>query len=266
MTYQTVQLEYDNRGIATLWLNRPDKNNAFNALVMEELVQALEAVRANESVRFLLLRGRGRHFSAGADLAWMQVSAALSREENLADAQRLTRMMEALYQLPQPTLAVVHGAVFGGALGLVACCDMAIGAEDAVFCLSEVRIGLAPAVISPYVTRAMGERATRRYALTAERFTGRQARLLGLLDEDCPLDQLETTVDHWKSTLLLNSPVALRACKALLQRVGTGATLGDDLRSYTQRCIADLRTGPEGQEGLQAFLEKRIPAWQEPSL
>jgi methylglutaconyl-CoA hydratase len=265
MTYQTLQLDKDSRGVATLWLNRPEKNNAFNAEVIAELIQALEVIGHDEAIRFLILRGRGRHFSAGADLAWMQASAKLSLKENQDDAQRLSTLMETLHGLPQPTLAVVQGAAFGGALGLIACCDMAIGVQDAVFCLSEVRIGLAPAVISPYVVRAIGERATRRYSLTAERFSSGRAQALGLLDEVYPADQLEAAVNEWKNNLLLNSPAALKACKSLLQQVGTAATLDDELKGYTQHFIAALRVSPEAQEGLSAFLEKRTPSWQEPS-
>nr|WP_312508117.1 enoyl-CoA hydratase-related protein [Pseudomonas luteola] len=266
MTYQTLQLDIDSRGVATLWLNRPEKNNAFNAEVIAELIHALEAIGANEAIRFLILRGQGRHFSAGADLAWMQASATLSLKENHDDAQRLSLLMETLHALPQPTLAVVQGAAFGGALGLIACCDMAIGSQDAVFCLSEVRIGLAPAVISPYVVRAIGERATRRYALTAERFSSGRAQALGLLDETYPADQLEAAVNEWKNNLLLNSPAALKACKSLLHQVGTAANLDDALKGYTQHFIASLRVSPEAQEGLGAFLEKRMPSWQEPSV
>ncbi|TWI52670.1 methylglutaconyl-CoA hydratase [Pseudomonas duriflava] len=263
MTYQTLQFEQDINGVATLWLNRPDKNNAFNADVIAELIQALDEIYADESIRLVILRGRGRHFSSGADLAWMQASAQLTLEENRADARLLSQLMEKLYHLPQPSLAVVQGAAFGGALGLVACCDMAIGAQDAMFCLSEVRIGLAPAVISPYVVRAIGERATRRYALTAERFSGEKAQSLGLLAETYPADQLEQAVNSWTGTLLLNSPAALKACKALLHDVGAAAVLDDPIRERTQHCIAMLRVSPEGQEGLRAFLEKRTPAWQE---
>jgi methylglutaconyl-CoA hydratase len=262
MSYQEIQLERDARGVATLWLNRPDKNNAFNAQVIRELNAALAEVQADPAIRFLVLRGRGKHFSAGADLAWMQQSAKLDYAANQADAHELGELMHRLYHLPQPTLAVVQGAAFGGALGLIACCDMAIGASDALFCLSEVRIGLAPAVISPFVVKAIGERATRRYALTAERFTGARARELGLLAEHYPASELVAALEQWVATLLLNSPQALKATKHLLVEVGPGQ-LDEQLREFTEQAIATLRTSPEGQEGLNAFLEKRTPAWQE---
>jgi len=261
--FTTVQLEKDPRGFATLWLNRPDKNNAFNAEMIRELILALDAVGEDKSLRFLLLRGRGKHFSAGADLAWMQASARLDYDANLGDAHELAELMYNLDALKIPTLAVVQGAAFGGAVGLIACCDMAIGTEDALFSLSEVRIGLAPAVISPFVVQALGERAARRYALTAERFSGQRARELGLLGECHAGDELQAQVESWVNNLLLNSPQAMQASKALLREVGSGV-LSPALRRYTEEAIARIRVSPEGQEGLNAFLEKRTPAWQEP--
>lgn len=258
---QSVELLHDPRGFATLWLNRPEKNNAFDGQMIGELITALAQVRADASLRFLLLRGRGKHFSAGADLAWMQQSAELDYNSNLDDAHELAELMYSLAHLEIPTLAVVHGAAFGGALGLVSCCDIAIGSDDAQFCLSEVRIGLAPAVISPFVVQAIGERAARRYALTAERFSGSRAREIGLLAEYYPLDELDQQVRHWADTLLLNSPQAMRASKDLLREVGSGV-LTPALRDYCEKAIARIRVSPEGQEGLRAFLDKRAPAWK----
>lgn len=189
--FSTLEVIRDPRGFATLWLSREDKNNAFNAQMIRELIVALDQLAEDASLRFVLLRGRGRHFSAGADLAWMQQSAQLDFNTNLDDARELGELMYALHRLKAPTTAVVQGAAFGGALGLISCCDMAIGAEDAQLCLSEVRIGLAPAVISPFVVKAIGERAARRYALTAERFSGVRARELGLLAEVYPASELD---------------------------------------------------------------------------
>lgn len=260
--FSTLELVKDPRGFATLWLNRPDKHNAFNAQMIRELILAIEQVGADASLRFLLLRGRGRHFSAGADLAWMQQSAELDYNTNLDDARELAELMYNLARLKLPTLAVVQGAAFGGALGLISCCDMAIGSEDAQLCLSEVRIGLAPAVISPFVVQAMGERAARRYALTAERFSGQRARELGLLAEVYPAAELEQQVQAWVANLLQNSPHAMRASKALLREVGSGE-LSPGLRRYCENAIARIRVSAEGQEGLRAFLEKRPPAWQQ---
>ncbi|WP_271407904.1 gamma-carboxygeranoyl-CoA hydratase [Pseudomonas sp. Q1-7] len=260
--FTTLQLDIAANGVATLWLNRPEKNNAFNAGMIRELVLALDAVKAAAHVRFLVLRGRGRHFSAGADLAWMQESAQLDYNANLDDARELAELMYNLYHLKVPTLAVVQGAAFGGALGLISCCDMAIGALDAQFSLSEVRIGLAPAVISPFVVQAIGERAARRYALTAERFSGERARELGLLAECYPAEELDQAVETWTANLLQNSPQAMSVSKDLLREVGSGA-LSPNLRRYTESAIARIRVSPEGQEGLRAFLEKRKPSWQE---
>ncbi len=260
--FTTIQLEKDPRGFATLWLGRPEKNNAFNALMIRELITAIAEVQADDALRFLLLRGRGKHFSAGADLAWMRESATLDFETNLTEAHELAELMYRLYHLKLPTLAVVQGAAFGGAVGLIACCDMAIGAVDAQLSLSEVRIGLAPAVISPFVVKAIGERATRRYALTGERFSGERARELGLLSETYAAETLDDSLCDWIDTLLLNSPQAMRFGKDLLREVSSG-TLSQALRRYTENSIARIRVSPEGQEGLEAFLEKRKPRWQE---
>ena len=259
-TFNTIELEYAEKGFATLWLDRPEKNNAFNAEMIRELVLAIDQVQANKNLRFLLLRGRGTHFCAGADLAWMQQSAQLDFNANLNDARELAELMYSLYHLKLPTLAVVQGAAFGGAVGLVACCDMAIGAHDAVFSLSEVRIGLAPAVISPFVVKAMGERATRRYAMTGERFSGERARELGLLSETYAAAELDDALHGWLDNLMLNSPQAMRASKDLL-REASSASVTPALRRYTENAIARIRVSPEGQEGLNAFLEKRKPRW-----
>ena len=260
--YQNIELETDSRGIATLWLNRPEKNNAFNSATISELILALDVVAADPSVRLLVLRGRGKHFCAGGDLSWMQEAATLDFNGNLADARNLAELLYNLYQLKKPTLAVVQGAAFGGAVGLVSCCDMAIGADTALFSLSEVRIGLMPATISPFVVKAMGERAARRYSMTAERFDGRKAAELGLLSEAYPAEELEAQLDSWVSNLLLNSPQAMVACKALYNEVAAGE-LTPGLRRSTESAIARIRVSAEGQEGLHAFLEKRKPSWQE---
>jgi methylglutaconyl-CoA hydratase len=259
--FNTIEVEKDPRGFATIWLNRPEKNNAFNAEMIRELILALTVVKDDSNLRFLLLRGRGKHFSAGADLAWMQQSAELDYHTNLDDARVLADLMYNLYSLEIPTLAVVQGSTFGGAVGLVSCCDMAIGSEDALISLSEVRIGLAPAVISPFVVQALGERAARRYALTAERFNGKRAQELGLFAASYPSSELDSQVETWVANLLLNSPAAMRAGKELLLEVGNG-TPTPHLRCYCEEAIARIRVSPEGQEGLRAFLQKRLPSWQ----
>lgn len=260
--FTTIQLETDPRGVATLWLNRPEKNNAFDAQTIRELILAIDQVGADKSVRLLVLRGRGKHFCAGGDLAWMQQLGQLDYNGNLADAQQLAELLYNLYHLKKPTLAVVQGAAFAGGLGLVSCCDLAIGAEDAQFSLSEVRIGLIPATIAPFVIKAIGQRAARRYALSAERFDSQRAVDLGLLAERYPAAELEAQADAWIANLLQNSPAAMVACKALFHEVAAGE-LTPALRRYTEGAIARIRMSPEGQEGLRAFLEKRKPSWQE---
>jgi|SRR5699024_4013691 len=262
MTYSTIRIDIDQQHIATLWLNRPEVNNAFNANMISELITALEELAKKPELRMLVVRGKGKHFCAGGDLNWMQASADLDYEANRADAEELGRLMHTLATFPTPTLAAVHGAAFGGGLGLVACCDMAIATKDAVFSLSEVRIGLAPAVISPYVASAMGARSTRRYALTGERFDGYQAMVHGLVAELYPATNLDAAVTQWCETIKLNSPAAMRASKKLLQKFDQ--SLPQALtRELTEDTIARLRVTAEGQEGLQAFLEKRKPNWQE---
>lgn len=260
MPFNTIQLEHHPQGHATLWLNRPARHNAFNAQMIAELLQALEQLHGNDRLRLLVLRGRGRHFSAGADIEWMREAAELDYAANLRDAEALGELMYRLYQLPMPTLAVVQGAAFGGALGLIACCDLALGAEDAQLSLSEVRIGLAPAVISPYVVKAIGERATRRLAISAERISGEQARALGLLTETAPADAMEVLLERWVTALMGNSPQAMRESKALVQEASRHS-LTPELRRHTEQSIARIRVSPEGQEGLRAFLEKRPPNW-----
>lgn len=261
-SFESIELDIDPRGVASLWLNRPEKNNAFNAQTIAELIQALDTVANDDRVRLVVLRGRGRHFCGGADLAWMQESVKLDYQGNLNDAQQLAELLYNLHQLKKPTLAIVQGAAFGGGVGLAACCDMVLAAEDAQFCLSEVRIGLIPATIGPFVTKAIGQRAATRYAMTAERFSGIRARELGLVDETYPAAELDDEAEAWIANLLNNSPAALVACKALFHEIGAGE-LTPERRHYTEAAIARIRISPEGQEGLQAFLEKRKPAWQE---
>ena len=262
--FHTLELIRDPRGFATLWLDRPDRHNALDAQLIAELGTVLAEIASDQELRFLLLRGRGRHFCAGADLAWMQASANLDAAANRADSERLAEVMYRLQALPLPTLAVVQGAAFGGAVGLVSCCDLALAASDATFCLSEVRIGLVPAVIAPFVIRALGERAARRYMLGAERFSGERAAELGLVAETAPAADLEPLVEAWIARLLDNGPQALRACKRLLEGAGEGAPSAE-VRQFTEGLIAAVRVTPEAQEGLAAFLEKRRPAWQETS-
>ncbi|MCC2636508.1 MAG: gamma-carboxygeranoyl-CoA hydratase [Moraxellaceae bacterium] len=251
----------DTRGVATISLNRPAVHNAFDDVVIAELNSAIAGYARHPEVRLLVLQAEGKSFSAGADLGWMKRMASYSREDNLADARELERLMRGLYDFPKPTIAVVQGAAYGGAVGLVSCCDLALASENASFALSEAKLGLAPAVISPFVIAAIGARQASRYFLTAERFSAATARELGLVHEVASAEALGEAVERLLATLLANGPVALMACKALLRRVAAASS--PELAAYTTELIASLRTSQEGQEGLGAFFDKRQPAWQQ---
>lgn len=255
-----LKTSLDEHGVASLVLNRPEVHNAFDDALIGELNTAIDQFHAAPNVRVLVIRAEGKSFSAGADLTWMKRMAACSEEENIADAQELERLMHGLHDFPKPTLAIVQGAAFGGAVGLVSCCDIAIASDNASFSLSEVKLGLAPAVISPFVIAAIGPRQASRYFLTAERFSASRALEMELLHEVTTPDQLHATADKLIQTLLANGPEALTASKALIRHVVPSTD--DELRDYTTSLIAHLRTSPEGQEGLSAFFEKRAPAWQ----
>jgi methylglutaconyl-CoA hydratase len=261
MTYQYISTAVDERGVAQLTLNRPEVHNAFDDIMIGELIQALDAFAANNQVRVLLLRSNGKNFSAGADLGWMRSMAQKNYADNLLDAGELAKLMQKLDNFPAPTITLVQGAAFGGAVGLAACCDIAIASDKASFCLSEVKIGLMPAVISPYVVRAIGERASRRYFLTAERFFAAEALQLGLLHQVVSDDELQQAGDAMVQTLLANSPAAVKAAKSLIFTVANQPTT-QALIDETSRRIAAIRVSEEGQEGLSAFLQKRTPAWQ----
>lgn len=261
MTESTLDIAIDPRGVATVTMNRPEKHNAFDDGVIAELTRAFEAVAANPEVRLMVLAAEGKSFSAGADLGWMKRMAGYSYEDNLRDANGLAQMLKALDSLPLPTIARVQGAAFGGAVGLVSCCDIAIASPRASFCLSEVKIGLIPATISPYVVAAMGQRAARRYSLSAERFSAETAARLGLISEVVAEEGLDTAVNAMIETLLGNSPAAMTAAKQLIADV-SNRPLDDALISDTSARIARTRVSEEGQEGLGAFLEKRPPAWR----
>lgn len=260
MTPQTVLTDTDSRGVARVTLNRPDKHNAFDDAMIAELTSVFDDLASREDVRAVVLAAEGRSFSAGADLGWMQRMADYDYGHNLRDAEGLAAMLRALFELPQPTVAKVQGAAFGGAVGLVSCCDMAIASEAASFSLSEVRIGLVPATISPYVIRAMGERACRRYFTTGERFDAGEAHRLGLVSELVPAEQLDGAVTRLVEAILGNGPQAVRAAKDLINEVA-GRPIDQRLVEDTCARIAHIRVSPEGQEGLAAFLDKRSPAW-----
>jgi methylglutaconyl-CoA hydratase len=261
MSNLQVLLNTDSRGIATLTLNRPEVHNAFDDSVINSLIQHLEAVADDPAVRVLVLRSEGKNFSAGADLNWMRRMASNSHQENLVDARGLGRLMQCLNDLPKPTIALVQGAAYGGAVGLAACCDLVVATQTSQFCLSEVRIGLVPAVISPYVVRAIGERQSRRYFLTAEAFSATQAKEWGLVHEMVETaDQFDAIKETLINKLLNNSPMAIKAAKELIFSVSSKPITADVIEA-TAGCIADIRVSTEGQEGLSAFLEKRKPSW-----
>lgn len=261
MTYQTILLEKNHIGLATLTLNRPAVKNAFNDDMIAEMTHAICACGDDPQVRLLLLRSSGSDFSAGADLQWMKSMAKMSQAENRADAEKLSQLMHRLYTCPKPTLVRVQGAAFGGALGLIACCDMAIGTTDARFCLSEVKLGLVPAVISPYVIKAIGSRHANRYFLTAEMFDAPRAAEMGLLSACCADTALDEQIQQIVSAVLRNGPQAVQEARQLIRHV-EGQPIDDRLRQHTAHLIARVRVSPEGQEGLSAFLEKRTPAWK----
>ncbi len=258
MTFSSIELTHSS-GLATITLNRPEVHNAFNAEVINELLTALAEI-ANGDARVFLLKANGKHFSAGADLKWMRETAKLSRHENIEDASQLAKLMQTLNSISIPTIACVQGAAFGGALGLISCADIALASTDAFFCLSEVKIGLIPAVISPYVINAIGQREARRYFLTAEKFNANDAQKLGLIHEVFEPNQLNDATNKLIDTLLKNSPNALKLAKELIFNV-SNATTEQSVIEYTQELIAEVRVSPEGQEGLNAFFEKREPNW-----
>ncbi|WP_203140901.1 enoyl-CoA hydratase-related protein [Marinobacter mangrovi] len=260
MTEQAVRTETDGRGVTRITLARPDKRNAFNDSVMRDLRDALIAAGDDPACRVVVLQGDGKHFSAGADLNYMQQTAELSHEANVDDALALAGLMQTLDQLPKPTIARVQGAAFGGALGLICACDIAIATDNARFCLSEARLGLAPAAIGPYVVRAIGPRQARRYFLTTEEIPANDAVQMGIVHEVVAAEDIDETINTLAERLLRNGPVALEACKSLVARTQMDGP-DEALIRYTAELIAGLRTGDEGQEGLRAFLEKRQPAW-----
>ena len=244
----------------TLTLNRPDMRNAFNDEVVAELTQAFQDAASRGDVRALVLAAVGPAFCAGADLNWMRRMADNTRAENLADAAALAEMLRVMYECPKPTVARVQGDVFAGGMGLVAACDMAVSVHSASFCLSEVKLGLIPATISPYVIRAMGARAAHRYFLTAERFSATEAHRIGFVHEVVSEEQLDAKVAELALALVSASPNAVRSCKMLLQEVA-GRDIDAPLVARTVEGIADIRSSSEGKEGVQSFLQKRKPNW-----
>ncbi len=261
MNEPTILTQIDDQGIATLTMNRPELHNAFDDALITDLTSALKQLEADEQVRIIRLAGSGKSFSAGADLNWMRRMATYSHEQNLTDALGLASLMQTLDRLAKPTIALVHGAVYGGGVGLVACCDVAIASSRATFCLSEVKLGLIPAVISPYVIAAIGPRAARRYFLSAEIFDVHEAYRIGLIQEVAvDENELAAAADRLTSNFLNNGPSAMTAAKDLIAAVA-GRPLSPEIIADTAGRIADRRSSAEGREGLSAFLDKRKPTW-----
>ena len=250
----------DSNGTAIVTLNRPQLHNAFDDELIARLTTLFHELGSNEVVRVVLLAANGKSFSAGADLNWMRRMANYTEEENYQDAMRLADMLRTLNELSKPTIALVHGATFGGGVGLIACCDIVLAAPEASFSLSEVKLGIIPAVISPYVVSAVGPRMARRYALTAERFSTNEALRIGLVHEVVEAESLHTRARELATVLINNGPNALRECKALIHNVARGRIDQRMIEETAQR-IARIRASDEGQEGLSAFLEKRKPNW-----
>lgn len=258
--YQHLEIEHNN-GVATLWMNRPDRHNAFDEYLIEELTRSALALGADDNVRVVVLAGRGKSFSAGADLDWMRRAAEYGYEQNLSDARALAAMLRAIAEMPKPTIARVHGAALGGGMGLVAACDIAIASSNAIFATSEVRFGLIPATIGPYVLRAIGARQSGRYFQTAERIDAATALRIGLVHEAVDGDQLDAKLADLLSALHSGGPAAQAASKRLIASV-SNASLDDALIADTADRIARIRAGDEAKEGIGAFLAKRPPSWQ----
>ncbi len=257
----TLSLDIDRLGTASVMLNRPEVHNALNGALISELTDTLRGLDDDRTVRVIVLGAEGKSFSAGADLTWMRNMARASEEENYQDAMRLAELLQSLNQVAKPTVARIHGAVYGGAVGIVACCDIAVASERAIFSLSEAKLGLVPAVISPYVVRAIGGRAARRYFQSAERFDARQAHHIGLVHEVVAPENLDNAVAGLLKDLHDAGPDAQAAAKKLIEQVD-GARIDGGLIQTTARTNARMRKSREGREGIHAFLEKRRPSWR----
>lgn len=261
MNYSTLEIEH-NGHTATVWMNRPELHNAMNEQLIAELSHAFRELNHDDKVRVIVLAGRGKSFSAGADLDWMRRAANFSEAQNLVDAQKLASMLKGIYRSKKPVIGRIHGAAMAGGTGLTAVCDIAIATAAAKFALSEVRLGLIPATIGPYVADAIGPRQARRYFLTAERIDAAKALQLGLVHEVVSEEQLDERIAELAAELAKGAPHALAECKELLGVLREGSPLDDELLSDTAHRIAAIRVSDEAREGLAAFFDKRPPAWQ----
>ncbi|MDX9887611.1 enoyl-CoA hydratase/isomerase family protein [Thauera sp.] len=257
--YETLEIQRE-AGVATIWMNRPDVHNAFNAQLIADLTTACIELDADDSVRAVVLAGRGKSFSAGADLNWMKAAGEASEAENFADAMKLAGMLRTLAEMNKPTIARVHGAALGGGMGLASACDICIAGDRAVFATSEVKFGIIPSAISPYVIRAIGERQAYRYFQTAERINATRAATLGLAHEAVATEELDAKVSEVVEALLQGGPKSQAAAKDLIRAVAN-RPVSDAVVEDTARRIASLRVTPEAKEGLAAFLDKRPAVW-----
>ncbi len=259
-----VTCDVDQFGVATVCLNNPEKHNAFDDDIIAQLTAMFTKIGQDSHIRVMILASTGKSFSAGADLAWMKRMAGYNYQDNLTDANALATMLKTLNFMPQATIAQIQGAAFGGAVGLASCCDIVIASEAASFCLSEVKLGLIPATISPYVLNAIGQKAARRYFQTAERFSAAKAAQLGLVNEVVSPENLNQAVSDMVTTLLKNGPIATQQAKRLALDVAY-QDINAELINITSERIATSRVSAEGQEGLSAFFDKRLPSWCKPS-
>jgi methylglutaconyl-CoA hydratase len=260
----TLDIRRPSPFVAEVWLNRPEVRNAFNDGVIAELTAAFRTLGADGELRAIVLGGHGKAFCAGADLSWMRAMADYSWAQNHADASALAEMLWTVYSCPVPVVGRIQGDCYAGGVGLAAVCDVLIAAEGVHFCLSEAKLGLLPATIGPYVVKALGEQASRRYFTTAERFSAQRALALGFVHEVVAPEALDAQVAETVAVLVANGPAAVRACKQLVKDVAS-RPIDAALRDDTARRIADIRASTEGREGVQAFLNKRDPAWRTPA-
>ena len=260
MNYQTLHIDAAG-GVATIWMNRSDRHNAFDETLIAELAEAFARLDGDDATRVIVLAGRGKSFSAGADLDWMRRAAAYGAEENLRDARALAAMLHAIDAARKPTLARIHGAALGGGTGLACACDIAIASTDASFATTEVRFGIIPATIGPYVVRAIGARMASRYFLSAERFGAEEARRIGIVHDVCAPEALDERVAAMTKSLLVGGPRAQAAAKALLRSIAH-RVIDAQVIEETAQAIAQLRATSEAKEGVAAFLDKREPAWR----
>ena len=257
--FQTI--EFEKQGdIAIIWLNRPDIHNAFNEVMIQEIIDCIQAVNVMDDIRAVILRGRGKSFCAGADLNWMRGVAQYTFEQNFRESLNLSKCFFTIYTCKKPTIAVVHGAAIGGANGLLASCDFAFAEDNTTFSLSEVKIGVVPACISPYVTKRVGEYGSRELMLTGRRIKGREAEHFRLVNKSLPAEELENYVNSVVDLLRTSGPKAMSHCKNLIFNISNKEPLEQALES-TARMLAEIRASEEGQEGMAAFLEKRKPNW-----